>query len=191
MSGRRGLTTDEVVDAAVALVEAEGAEALSLSRVARELGVKPPSLYNHVSGLDTLHRQIGLRAVVTIGDRLSQAAMGRAGRDALLAVAAEFRSFATAHPHLYEFSVQARPDDEEYDRASLRAVEPLLAVLRGYGFDEQETIHAARAIRSALHGFVALEMVGGFGLAVDIDRSFEWFVLRLAETFDPPGPPST
>lgn len=184
MSGRRGLTRDGVVDAALALVEAEGIEALTLSRVARELGIKPPSLYNHVSGLESLRRELGLRAVIAVGDRLGQAVMGRAGRQALLAAAVEFRSFVMASPHLYGLSIQARPDDEQYDRASYRAIEPLLAVLRSYGFGEEDAIHAARALRSSLHGFVTLEMAGGFGLAVDVDRSYEWFVERLADSFE-------
>lgn len=184
MIGRRGLTKDEVVDAAMKLVDTETHSALTLSRVARELGVKPPSLYNHVTGLDTLRRDVGLRVVTTLGDRLGQAVMGRAGRAALRAISAEFRAYVTAHPHLYELSTQARPDDEEYTRAANRAVEPVFAVLRGYDLDDTETIHAARALRSALHGFVSLEIVGGFGLDVDIDQSFDRLIERLADTFE-------
>lgn len=182
MTRRRGLTESDVIDAAITLVDAEGISALTLSRVARELGVKPPSLYNHVARLDTLRRDVGLQAVNVLADRLRAAAMGRAGQDALRAISAEFRSYANAHPNLYELSTEARPDDEEYSRAAFRAVEPVVAILHGYDLDEEEAIHAARALRSALHGFVSLEIVGGFGLDVDVDTSFEWLVERLTET---------
>jgi len=184
VSERRGLTKRDVLDAAVALVDAETTSALTLSRVARELGVRPPSMYHHVSGLDALRRDVGLRVTETLGDLMGRAAMGRSGRDALRAIAYELRAYVVAHPDLYELSIQARPDDEEYTRAAISAIEPLIAVLRGYGLDDTDTIHAARALRSALHGFVSLERVGGFGFEVDVDESFDHLVERLAGTFE-------
>jgi AcrR family transcriptional regulator len=162
----------------------EGAAALTLSRVARELGVKPPSIYNHVDGLETLRRDVALRAIDELGDRLGAAAMGRSGSDALAAIAAEFRAYAAAHPGLYELSAQARPHDAEYAKASMRPVEPVIAILRGYDLDADEAIHAARTLRAALHGFVSLESIGGFGLDVDVDQSFDWLVAHLAETLE-------
>lgn len=187
MTKRRGLTHDEVVEAAMTLVEAESASALTLSRLAQELNVKPPSLYNHVDGLDAVRRAVGVRVMGTFADRLGKAAMGRARRDAVRAISAEFRSYVTAHPHLYEFSTQARPEDEEYAAAAMRSIEPVVAVLRGYELDDTEAIHAARAFRSALHGFVSLEIIGGFGIDIDIDRSFDWLVDRFATMLEPPS----
>jgi AcrR family transcriptional regulator len=184
VSGRRGLTSDAVVDAATAIVEAEGEQALTLNRVARELNVKPPSLYNHVAGVERLRRDVALRATEDLGSRLGAAAMGRSGRAALQAIAAELRSYAAAHPGLYGLTARARPDDEIYASASLRALEPVLAILRGYDLDGDEAIHAARTIRAALHGFVSLESTGGFGLDVSVDETFEWLVERLAETLE-------
>lgn len=184
MTARRGLTGQVVVDAAAAVVESEGTSALTLSRVARELGVKPPSLYNHVAGLETLRRDVALLAIEDLGTRLGTAAMGRTGRDALRAIAADFRAYASAHPGLYELTTRARPDDEEYATASMRPVEPILAILRGYDLDEEEAIHAARTLRAALHGFVSLESIGGFGLDVDVDESFAWLVERLADALE-------
>jgi AcrR family transcriptional regulator len=184
MTGRKGLTRDGVVDAATAVVDTEGTPALTLSRVARELGVKPPSLYNHVAGLDLIRRDVALRAIEDLGSRLGAAAMGRAGRDALRAIATEFRSYALDHPGLYELTARARPDDADYAEASMRPVEPVIAILRGYDLDETESIHAARTLRAALHGFVSLERIGGFGLDVDVDDSFTWLVERLADTLE-------
>ena len=184
MTGRKGLTGQAVVDAATAIVETGGTSALTLSRVARELGVKPPSLYSHVTRLETLRRDVALRATEDLARKLGAAAMGRTGRGALRAVAAEFRAYATAHPGLYALSAQARPDDEEYAEAAMRAVEPVMAILLGYDLNGDEAIHATRMLRAALHGFVALESIGGFGLDVDVDESFKWLVDHLAETLE-------
>jgi AcrR family transcriptional regulator len=174
-----------IADAAAKIVQTEGSAGLTLSRVALEVGVKPPSLYNHIDGLDAVRRDVAMRAVTELGNRLAAAAMGRSGREALRAIAAEMRAYAAENPGLYELSVQARPDDEEYAQASMRPVEPVLAVLRAYDLEGDEAIHAARTLRAALHGFVSLERVGGFGLDVDADASFEWLVERLAATLEP------
>ena len=56
----------------------------------------------------------------------------------------------------------------------------MYAILRGYGLDEDETVHATRAVRSALHGFVTLEGAGGFGLPQDVDESYA----RLVDLLD-------
>ena len=45
--------------------------------------------------------------------------------------------------------------------------------MRGYALEGEPAIHAVRAIRSALHGFVSLEREGGFGLPIDIDDSYD------------------
>jgi AcrR family transcriptional regulator len=184
VTGRKGLTSDTIVDVAGRVVEAEGTAALTLSRIARELGVKPPSLYNHVDGLDTLRRKVAMRAIDDLAGRLGAAAMGRAGGDALRAIAAEFRAYAVAHPGLYDLTVRAEPDDEDYATASLRPLEPVLAILRGYDLDEDDAIHAVRMLRAALHGFVSLESAGGFGLDVDVDDSFAWLVEHLADALE-------
>ena len=176
---RKGLGLDDVVDAATRLVESEGVEALTLSRVARELDVKPPSLYSHIADLDTLRRHVAYRATQHLGDLMTTAVMGRAGPDAVAAVAGRVRSYAVEHPGLYQLTQQVRPDDEEYNQASLRNLEPVAAALRDYQLDGDEFIHAARMLRSAVHGFVSLEINGGFGIDVDLDASFDRMIDRL------------
>lgn len=49
-----GLERDDVVDAALALVEAGGAEALTMRKLAAELGVAPTAIYWHVGNRDEL-----------------------------------------------------------------------------------------------------------------------------------------
>jgi Tetracyclin repressor-like, C-terminal domain len=56
----------------------------------------------------------------------------------------------------------------------------VFSVLSGYGLTRADAIDATRALRAALHGFVQLEAVGGFGLPQDVDRSFA----RLVELLD-------
>ena len=77
-----------------------------------------------------------------------------------------------------------RPEDAEYVAASMRAVEPILAVLRPFKLQGAEAIHAARTLRAAIHGFVSLETTSGFGLDTDVDESFDWMISVLIETLE-------
>jgi AcrR family transcriptional regulator len=173
---RAGLTPEIVTSAAAAIVNAEGRDALTLARLAEQLGVRSPSLYNHVDGLDGLERLIALEGVDQLGEVCRTAVMGRSGADALGALAAAYRDFAVAQPGVYHLTQVARPDDVEYGERAARVLEPVLAVLAGFGLEGEELIHAARALRSALHGFAGLETMDGFGLDVDVSASFEWMV---------------
>ncbi|MGA2321363.1 MAG: TetR-like C-terminal domain-containing protein [Solirubrobacteraceae bacterium] len=73
---------------------------------------------------------------------------------------------------------EARVVDEAASRALLQVVADVLA---GYELRDQDAIDATRALRSALHGFVTLEAGGGFGLPLDVDRSFEKLVRALVK----------
>jgi AcrR family transcriptional regulator len=178
---RAGLSTAAVVAAAAELADAEGLDGLTLARLAAAVGVRTPSLYNHVGSLDDVRRGVALVALREIGDALRDAAVGRARDDALVAMAHAYRAYAVAHPGRYAATQRApAADDDEVLEAAGRAVDVLLAILRGYGLEGDDAIHAARAVRSALHGFVALEAGGGFGIPVELDESFDRMVAALA-----------
>jgi AcrR family transcriptional regulator len=175
---RAGLDPAAVVAAAAALADAEGLEAVTLARLAGELGVRTPSLYSHVGGLDDVRRRLAVRGAGALAAALQEAAAGRAGRDALHAVASAYRAYARSHPGSYLASQRA--EHVSGDEAAARAVRVVGAVLAGYGIEGDDAIHATRAVRAALHGFAALEAGGGFGMPQAVDESFE----RLVELLD-------
>ena len=181
MGERRGLSRAVVVDTAAGLADRDGFDALTLGAVAADLRVRPPSLYNHVSGLDGLRRDLALRGVSELGERIRDAAVGRAGSDALTALAVAYRAYARERPGLYR-ALQRAPDpgDNELAAAATRLLQPVLAVLRGFGLEGDAPIHAARSLRSAMHGFVELERLGGFGIDLDLDASYDWMVATLS-----------
>ena len=80
---RRTLDTDQVVDCAAELADAEGLDAVTLTRVAERLGVRQPALYRHVDNYDALIRALGLRGREILANRLGEAAVGLAGDDAV------------------------------------------------------------------------------------------------------------
>jgi AcrR family transcriptional regulator len=167
---RRGLDAEAVVSAGAALADRVGIERLTVAGLATELGVRAPSLYAHVDGLDDLRQRIGARGAHELAEAIAAAAAGRARRDALDAVAGAYRNYAREHPGSYAALQPARGESAE------AAVEVVIAVLHGYGLEGDEAIHVARALRSALHGFVLLEAEGGFGIALSTDESFDRLV---------------
>jgi AcrR family transcriptional regulator len=184
---RAGLTPDVVVAAAAALADREGLEAVTLARLAADAGVRPPSLYAHVAGLDDVRRRLAIHGARELAVALRDAATGRAGGDALRAIAAAHRQYARAHPGTY-LAAQRAPaaDDVEARAAAAEVVDVLRAVLAGYGLEGDDAIHAARAVRSALHGFAMLEAGGGFGIKLGVDESFARMVDLLDQGLTTP-----
>ena len=170
---RAGLTEDLVVAEAERIADAVGLPQLTLAALADSLGVRQPSLYKHIDGMSALQRSISLRARRALADEMARAAVGRSGDDAIRAIALAYREWAHRHPGRYAATVRApQPGDPDDQSASAAAVGVVLDVLAGYGLHGDDAIDAARGLRSALHGFISLEAAGGFGLPVDIERSF-------------------
>jgi len=174
---RPGLDEAAVVRAASDLVDAEGIEALALARLAERLGVRTPSLYNHVAGLEAVRGGLAIYGIRELGACLARAAIGRSGEDAVVALAEAYRRFAKGRPGLYAASLRApEPGDEAAAAASEEVLGVVRAVLAPYGLRGVAETHQIRAFRSLAHGFVSLELAGGFGLPVDIDESFRHLI---------------
>jgi AcrR family transcriptional regulator len=176
---RAGLTAETVVAAGAELADQQGLESVTLSALAGRLGVRPPSLYAHVEGLEDLRTRIAALGARQLADRLQAVAAGRAGADALSVVADAYRAYARAHPGAYAALQLAPARSDDAAEAGERIVAVVLAVFAGYGLEGDEALHAARVVRSALHGFVLLETGQGFGLPLSLDESFAVLVEML------------
>ena len=183
MPGRAGLDKAVVVRAAIALINAEGSEALTINRLARELKVQPPSLYNHINGLAELRRALALVNAQWLGDRLTEAAIGQSGQAGISALAHAYRAYIKTYPDLYQSSLLASGNlSEPYPElqaAEERVVRVVMALVASVGVKGEAAIHAVRGLRSLVHGFATLEVSGGFGLPIDLDESFH----RLIEIY--------
>jgi AcrR family transcriptional regulator len=178
---RAGLSRPAVVAAAAELADEVGFDRLTLAALAAGLGVRLPSLYKHIDSLDGLRRDVAVLAVTELGTAMSAAAIGRAGSDALRTVAGAYRDYGQRHPGRYAATVRApTADDAEHTAAAEAVLRIVLAVLAGYGLTGDDAVDATRALRATLHGFVTLETGGGFGMPVDVDRSYR----RLIDGFD-------
>lgn len=188
MSTKRGLDTQAILNAAAELAEEKGLENVSLLQVAEKLGVKSPSLYNHLSGLQELSTGIAKLAIARLESAIRNAAVGRSKGEALIAIALAYRKFAKENPELYK-AILRFPDysDSSIQEAGHAVVRILYQVMEPYHYSKEETIHFVRGFRSALHGFVSLEEAGFFqGAEANEDTSFERLVSRLISTLNIP-----
>ena len=177
MSHRAGLDQASVVEAAVKLIDEEGIEQLSLGRLAEHLGVRTPSLYNHVAGLPGLKHDLTLYCLHDLLDLILRATVGKSRAEAIFALANAYQAYAREAPGRYALTVQAPdPGDQEVHALAQQIVDVVRAVLAPYGLSEEDAIHAIRGLRSIVHGFISLEVAGGFGMPIDLDASFHWLI---------------
>jgi AcrR family transcriptional regulator len=183
---RAGLSRDAVAQAALAIIDETGAggfDSLTLASVAVRVGVSGPSLYKHIGSLDDLRREVALASIREVSRELSDATIGRAGEDAVVALVTALRGFAERRPGRYAATQRAGnphdPADAELVTAGTEVVDIISGALRGYGFTPDQRVDAIRALRSAIHGFVLLELEGGFGLPRDLDASFATLIRML------------
>jgi AcrR family transcriptional regulator len=149
--------------------------------LAERLGVRAPSLYKHLDGLADLRHRIATLAMTELGEAARDAMQGKAGLDALTALLTATRAYVTAHPGRYTATTGAEftgPDDPLLV-ASTRLIDSIAAVLRGYGVDDADMVHAIRTIRCTLHGFAALQASDGFQWSGDPDETFGWMIRFL------------
>ncbi|BFV57903.1 TetR/AcrR family transcriptional regulator [Kitasatospora sp. CMC57] len=185
---RAGLTPAAVVDHALELIDAHGPESLTLAAVAARAGVATPSLYKHVpGGLPELRRLIAVRVTEELAERLAASVVGLGSpqgpsRDeAMTALLNAYLDYAEQHPRRYAALPQAPDQDPERTRAADQLVGVIIAVLNGYGLTGDESVHAARTVRSTAHGFASLSAGGAFQLAANLTVTRERLIRVVVE----------
>ena len=176
---RAGLSEARVIDEAEQMADEVGLSSLTLAALADRLGVRYPSLYKHVDGMDGLQRSIAIRAKNELAGTLARATVGRARGDAIISLSYAYRNWALQHPGRYAAAQRVpTPGDTEAEAADWASVEIIGDVLAGYDLHGDDAIDATRVLRAALHGWVTLEAT--FVHPANIDRSFDRLVQGLA-----------
>ena len=154
----------EIVETARTILDDEGLDALTMRRIAERLGIRAPSLYKHFPDKETLEAAIISAAFEEQAELFERAIAG--SDDPLAALAASYRAFALAHPHLYRLMT-----DQELRRDLLvPGVEERagLTIYRAAG----EDANRARAAWAFAHGMALLELANRFPPGADIDAAW-------------------
>ncbi|MCB0036631.1 MAG: WHG domain-containing protein [Anaerolineales bacterium] len=188
MIKRRRLNKALVIETAAALANRLGSvDALSLKALAAELDIRVPSLYNHIDGMDGLQRDLTLYGARLLLTRLRQAILGKSGREAIMAVAAEVRAFAYEQPAIYPLTIRApEPDETELIQLSQELIQILLLLLTSFGLQGDEATHAIRGLRALIHGFITIDLAEGYKMALDKEESFSWLLQTYLDGLERP-----
>ncbi|MGW1727609.1 TetR/AcrR family transcriptional regulator [Streptomyces sp. NPDC002306] len=177
---RAGLTPERLTRAGAELADEVGFEQVTVSALARRFDVKVASLYSHLKSSKDLKTRIALFALEELADRVADAVAGRAGKDALSAVANAYRDYAREHPGRYAAARLRLDPETAAASAGVRHAQMARAILRGYDLTEPDETHAVRLLGSVFHGYVSLELAGGFEhSAPDAQESWVWVVDSL------------
>jgi len=167
------LSTDAVVDVALAVLDEKGAEGLSLAAVADRAGVAAPSLYKHVGSLAELRDLMAAKIMRELTARFAGEIMGRSGDDAVAALMRSYRAYVVANPGRYALLPLDPVHRADLAAAAQELLDVFVAVMRGYGLEAGAATHVIRRMRATAHGFVDLEIGGGFGMPEDIETTYE------------------
>jgi AcrR family transcriptional regulator len=148
-TARARLTRDRVLAAAVALADREGAEALTVRRLAEDLGVHPTSLYNHVASKTAILDGVVERLFTEIPAVPSDSTWEQWVRE----VADSLRALARNHPGAF-MVLTRRPAEND---AAYDITEAGLAAFRGAGFSPLQAVQAVRAASLSILGLALNE----------------------------------
>jgi AcrR family transcriptional regulator len=159
---RANLDSQTVIAAAVSLADRDGFGAVSVSLVARCLGVKSASLYEHVRGRDALLDGMQRFALGELAARISDAIAGRSATDALRGLADAHLAYARERPGAWAALARHATVDTARSVEAQRVASLLLAAIRGYPVPDEERVHAVRFVGATVRGFLSLTRVDAF-----------------------------
>ena len=184
MAARRGVTSERVAEAALAMLDEAGRlEAVRPSAVAKRLGIRSQSLYAHLAGTAGLRRLLALLCLDELAALVTAAAVGRSGRDAVEAIVRTQLDYALAHPGRSEATVHPPGNDLELVASIERAGGPLQTVLTSLGLDLEDRVHWVRLQLAITTGYAALVRDGRLTLlpepSTTVDHLVEVLLDRL------------
>ena len=167
-----GLELSFIIEAAGELADQHGVQEVTLANLAKKLGIRPPSLYNHFDGLKELRKKLAIYGIDKLYEAMATAERRVSGTKAVLAVSQAYVDFARRHPGLYEATLLS-PDPEDIDvqQAGAKIVDLSVRILQAFHIEGESALYAVRGLRSILHGFSALEQKGGFKMSLDLNES--------------------
>lgn len=153
--GEETLSKERILESALKLADSEGMEALSMRRLAAELGVDPMAIYYHVPNKEALISGL----VESVFSEIQVPLSGDEDwREQVRHFAYAYRGLARAHPNLVRHLVSGSAS-----AATLEAGELLYAALEEAGFSPRTVVRAADLVVDYVNGFALAEISGPLG----------------------------
>ena len=176
------IDTQIIIQSAANLADRNGLEKVTLKDLAEELGIRSPSLYNHIGGLDELRTMLMLHGWSQLGNSVAMSAVGKSGDDAVRSMCKSFREYSKAHQGVFEAMLWYNQNISQEAKQTTDELTKLVGlVLEVYKLKEDDKIHASRMFRSFLQGFCSIENNNSFADPISIDETFDFAVEILIQ----------
>ncbi len=170
---RTGLSKEEITEKAAALANEKGLSYLSVTTLADFLGIKKPSLYNHMNTIDDIRRNIMIYGWRTVSEELTSGICSEEPKENLMEYGRRFYKFAMDNPGVFEAMLWY---NNYSDETLLSAAECLYTFFfnqtDNLGIDHEVANHLLRTYRAFLEGFIMLQIHNSLGNPISIDESF-------------------
>ena len=154
----------EAVTVAQRILERDGAAALTMRRLADEMGIQAPSLYKHFASKSEVELAVIEDAMFMIGDVTHRSLRGT--RTPLRCLLTAYRRYSLAHPNLYRLATSGQLRREGLP-------EGLEAWAGNPWFVVTQDAALAQALWSFAHGMVILELDGRYPPGSDLDKTWQ------------------
>jgi AcrR family transcriptional regulator len=174
VKAKRGLNQDTIVREAAAICDEYGVEKLSIAALADRLGVRPPSLYNHIKSLDEVYRLMALMGARLWTEAIREAVNSSADENKIRELAHASRAFARDEPTLFFCATRKFSSaDEAYMEAAMPMVAIADDILSHVALDPAKKRLAEYLFRCLIAGFITLEANNGLQPAEDLDSLYD------------------
>lgn len=174
---RTPLSRERVLDAAIALADAEGVQGLTMRRLAAELGVEAMTIYYHVPNKDGILDALVERVIAET--QLPE--RGTEWRSALRSLA--LSAYDVLGRHRWATHMMLSPG-RSAGPMRMRYMDTILAILTDAGFEPTVADHAYHAIEGHVMGFTLWEAGMNLGTREKIQALGRAFLAELpAETY--------
>ena len=177
---RQGLNTEKVVAEGLVLLDESGSQGLSLAALATRLGVKVPSLYKHIDGLDDLRTKLFRQVNAEFYATLKDASGSGQGRGAVFSMCRAYSDYVTSRKGRYEATAFGRRDTLDLNSRYFELLETLVA---GCGVPDERLPEATFALSAVMRGVAQLVKLGIYGDEETAARAFHTLVNGVLDIY--------
>ena len=170
----RGVSRKRLIEISRDIVEREGAEHLTIRRIAEAVDRTQPAVYQHFASKDEILASLAVDGFTLLAEQIDSASK-RSKTASLAAIANAYVRFGLEHPRLYKVMFVdpavipfARASTPLQARRAFRVIADAVAAESGISVSRAET--ATEIVWAALHGFVMLSITDRFRRGATIRR---------------------
>lgn len=153
----------KVIEVTSDLVDKYGLNNVSLKIIAEELGIRTPSLYNHIESWDQLMREVAHNGMRAMNSQMIQVAIGKTGVQAINAVSSAYFSYMIEHPGIYETIQWATWHGNNETAAIFNEYKNLLSqLIDTLPLNQEKNNEILDLLIGVLHGFTTMQLRNAF-----------------------------